>query len=95
MPFRIPFADIGKKALKTDLGAKGKGMKLRLWEERYGWKIDVCVADWSGIREKDRGEIGYYMQFDYGDDSDDWTSYHCTVNVVDGSILEAYIGYLI
>ena len=67
MPFRIPFADIGKKALKTDLGAKGKGMKLRLWEERYGWKIDLCVADWSGIREKDRGEIGYYMQFDYGD----------------------------
>ncbi len=82
--------EIGQKALETDLGAKGKGMKLRLWEERYGWKTDLCVADWSEIKEKDRGAIGYYMQFDYGDDSDDWTSYHCTVNAVDGSILEAY-----
>lgn len=82
--------EIGQKALETDLGAKGKGMKLRLWEERYGWKTDLCVADWSEIKEKDRGAIGYYMQFDYGDDADDWTSYHCTVNAVDGSILEAY-----
>lgn len=82
--------EIGKKALETDLGAKGKEMKLRLWEERYGWKTDLCVADWNEIKEEDRGAIGYYMQFDYGDDSDDWTSYHCTVNAVDGSILEAY-----
>lgn len=82
--------EIGKKALETDLGVKGKGMELRLWEERYGWKTDLCIADWSEIKEKDRGAIGYYMQFDFGNDSDDWTSYHCTVDAVDGSILEAY-----
>lgn len=82
--------EIAQKAMEDDIGEKAKGMQLRPWEERYGWKTDLCIADWSEIKEEDRGAIGYYMQFDFGDDSDDTTSYHCTVNAVDGSILEAY-----
>lgn len=82
--------ELAQKALETDLGERGKGMQLRPWEERYGWKTDLCVADWSEIKKEDKGAIGYYMQFDFGDNSADGANYHCTVNAVDGSILEAY-----
>lgn len=83
--------EAARKAMEEDLGDKAKGMQLRMWDERLGWKTDLCVADWSEIKEEDRGAIGYYMQFDLGDkDVTDWTNWHCTVNAADGSILEAY-----
>lgn len=79
-----------KKALKADLGEEGKGMKLRMYDEEKGWDTELCVADWSEIKEKDRGAIAYAVQFDLGDDAEDWMCYRCTINAVDGSILEAY-----
>lgn len=85
--------EIARKAMEEDIGEKAKGMQLRPWQERLGWKTDLCIADWSEIKEEDRGALGYYMQFDDYDDNDhaeDGADYHCTVNAVDGSILEAY-----
>lgn len=83
--------EIARKAMEEDIGEKAKGMRLRSWEERLGWKTDLCVADWDEIKEEDKGAIGYYMQFDdFDDNTEDGTDYHCTVNAVDGSILEAY-----
>ncbi len=38
--------------------------------------------------ETDIGEIAYFFQFD--DTEDGWYSYHCVVNAVDGSVLDAY-----
>lgn len=82
--------EIGRKAMAADLGEKGENMKLRTYDENQGWSTDLCVADWSEIREQDRGAVAYSMQFDLGDDAEEWTDYHCTVNAADGSILEAY-----
>lgn len=85
--------EIARKAMEEDIGEKAKGMQLRPWQERLGWKTDLCIADWSEIKEEDRGALGYYMQFDDYDDNgntEDGMDYHCTVNAVDGSILEAY-----
>ncbi len=85
--------EAARKAMAEDLGDKAKEMQLRMWNDHLGWKTDLCVADWSEIKEEDRGAIGYYMQFDLGDsaeDGTDWTNWHCTVNAADGSILEAY-----
>lgn len=82
--------EIGRKAMEADLGGSGKNLKLRVYDEAQGWNTELCVADWSEIKEEDRGAIAWSMQFDPGNDTDDWTNYHCTVNAADGSILEAY-----
>lgn len=82
--------EIAKKAMETDLGEKAKELKL-LIDERFGWSSDLCVADWSEI--KDKGALAYTIGFNNvkdGIEMDDLVNYVCTVNAVDGSILEAY-----
>lgn len=84
--------EIAKKALETDLGEKGKELELII-DETYGWRSDLCVADWSEIKEKDRGKIAYVVGFNNakeGMDLNDLLNYNCVVNASDGSILEAY-----
>lgn len=39
--------EIARKAMEEDIGEKAKRMRLRPWEERLGWKTDLCVADWD------------------------------------------------
>ena len=83
--------EIAKKAMETDLGEKAKELKL-LIDERFGWSSDLCVADWSEI--KDKGALAYTIGFNNvkdGIEMDDLVNYVCTVNAVDGSILEAYM----
>lgn len=79
--------EIAKKTMEADIGEKADDLIFRMWNEDYGWKTDLCVADWSEIKEEDKGAIGYYMAF-YSESYS--RSYHCTINAVDGSILEAY-----
>ncbi len=84
--------EIAQKALETDLGDKGKELELVI-DEAYGWRSDLCVADWSEIKEKDKGALAYCIGFNNADkvtEMDDLLNYNCTVNAVDGSILEAY-----
>lgn len=86
--------EIAQKAMETDLGAKARELKLCI-NETYGWRSDLCVADWSEIKEKDKGALAYSVGFNNVKegmelDMDDWLNYCCTVNAVDGSILEAY-----
>lgn len=86
--------EIAQKAMETDLGAKARELKLCI-NETYGWRSDLCVADWSEIKEKDKGALAYSVGFNNVKegmelDMDDWLNYGCTVNAVDGSILEAY-----
>lgn len=84
--------EIARKALETDLGDKGKELKLII-DETYGWSSYLCVADWSEIKEKDKGAIVYSIGFNNakdGMDLNDLLNYNCVVNAADGSILEAY-----
>lgn len=84
--------ELAKKALETDLGDKGKELTLVI-DEAFGWRSDLCVADWSEIKEKDRGALAYCIGFNNADkvtEVDDLLNYNCTVNAADGSILEAY-----
>lgn len=85
--------EIARKALETDLGEKGKEMELII-DETYGWSSDLCVADWSEIKEKDKGAIVYAIGFNNAKDGIDLTNdllnYNCVVNSADGRILEAY-----
>lgn len=84
--------EIAQKALETDLGEKAKELKLCI-NETYSWSSDLCVADWSEIKEKDEGALAYCVVFNNADkvtEIDDLLNYNCTVNAVDGSILEAY-----
>lgn len=84
--------EIAKKAMEADLGEKGKGLKLHVAEEAYGWRAYLFdLTDWSEY--KDKGEIGYSIQFDNVEEIeefDDLFAYHCMVNAVDGSICGAY-----
>ncbi len=86
--------EIGRKAMADDMGERGEGLELLMHDADKGWNTDLCVADWSEIREKDRGEIAYFMSFSCeireGMDLEDISSYHCTVSALDGHILEAY-----
>lgn len=86
--------EIARKAMETDLGEKAKELKLHV-DETFGWSSELCVADWSEIKEKDKGALAYSVGFgnEVGDETeiDDWLNYWCTVNAVDGSILEAYV----
>lgn len=84
--------EISRKAMETDLGEKGKQLELVI-DETYGWSSDLCVADWSEIKEKDKGTIAYSIIFNNakdGMDLNDLLNYNCVVNAADGSILEAY-----
>lgn len=84
--------EIAKKAMETDLGEKGKGLKLHEAEESYGWRAYLDdLTDWDEY--KDKGEIGYSIQFDNVEAInalDELFSYHCMVNAIDGSICGAY-----
>ncbi len=83
--------EIAQKAMETDLGEKAKELKLCI--NTYGWSSDLCVADWSEIKEKDKGALAYSVGFNNvkeGMEIEDWLNYVCVVNAVDGSILEAY-----
>lgn len=83
--------EIAQKAMETDLGEKAK--ELKLYINTYGWSSDLCVADWSEIKEKDKGALAYSVGFNNvkeGMEIEDWLNYVCVVNAVDGSILEAY-----
>lgn len=84
--------ELAKKALETDLGDKGKDLTLVI-DEAFGWCSDLCVADWSEIKEKDRGAIAYSVGFNNakeGMDEKELLNYNCVVKAADGSILEAY-----
>lgn len=84
--------EIAEKALETDLGDTGKKLELTT-DEVYGWSSELCVADWSEIKEKDRGAIAYSVGFNNakeGMDAEDLLNYNCVVSAADGSILEAY-----
>lgn len=84
--------EIAQKALETDLGEKAKELKLCI-NAAYGWSSDLCVADCSEIKEKDKGALAYCVGFNNADkvtEIDALLNYNCTVNAVDGSILEAY-----
>lgn len=84
--------EIARKALETDLGEKAKEMELII-DETYGWSSDLCVADWSEIKEKDKGAIVYSIGFNNAKDGMDLINellnYNCVVNAADGRILEA------
>lgn len=88
--------EIARKAMETDLGEKAKELKLRV-DETFGWSSDLCVADWSEIKEKDKdkGALAYSVGFgntiEDETEIEDWINYVCVVNAVDGSILEAYM----
>lgn len=84
--------EIAEEALETDLGEKGKELELTV-DETYGWRSDLCVADWSEIKAEDKGAIAYSVGFNNakgGMDMNDLVNYCCVVNAADGSILEAY-----
>ncbi len=86
--------EIAQKAMEIDLGEKAKELKLGV-DETFGWSSDLCVADWSEIKEKDRGALAYSVGFsnviEDETEIEDWLNYVCVVNAVDGSILEAYM----
>jgi len=86
--------EIAQKAMEIDLGEKAKELKLGV-DETFGWSSDLCVADWSEIKEKDRGALAYSVGvsnvIEDETEIEDWLNYVCVVNAVDGSILEAYM----
>lgn len=86
--------EIAQKAMETDLGEKAKELKLVV-DENFGWSSDLCVADWSEIKEKDKGALAYSVGFcnviEGETEIEDALNYGCVVNAVDGSILEAYM----
>ncbi|MCM1135780.1 MAG: hypothetical protein NC400_09430 [Clostridium sp.] len=84
--------EIAQKAMEDDIGVKAKKLELTI-DETFGWKSDLCIADWGEIKEKDRGALAYYINFNNGEkvaDFKELINYNCVVNAVDGSILEAY-----
>ena len=86
--------EIAQKAMETDLGEKAKELKLGI-DEKFGWSSDLCVADWSEIKEQDKGKIAYSIGFNNVKEGaamemEDLLNYRCVVNAVDGSIIEAY-----
>lgn len=86
--------EIAQKAMETDLGEKARELKLGI-DEKFGWSSDLCVADWSEIKDKDKGALAYSVGFgnmiEDETEIEDWLDYVCVVNAVDGSILEAYM----
>ncbi len=85
---------IAQKAMEKDIGEKAEKLELCV-DETFGWSSDLCVADWSEIKEKDKGALAYLVGFNNAKGLteatiDDLLNYVCTVNAVDGSILEAY-----
>lgn len=83
--------EIARKAMQADIGKRGENLKLHIVEE-YGW--NTYLSDITDRDEyKNRGEIAYFIQFDNVEVIEEWKdlfSYHCVINAIDGSILDAY-----
>ena len=85
--------EIAKKAMEADIGEKANELKLlidRPEAESHGWELgllDITDAD------EYKGDIAYVVQFDKWDEMmepEDFFTYVCYVNAIDGSISGAY-----
>ena len=85
--------EIARKAMEADVGEMAKELKLlidRPEAETYGWELGLF-----DITDEDRykGDIAYSVQFDKWNelmDPEDFFTYVCYVNAIDGSISGAY-----
>lgn len=84
--------EFARKAMEADIGEKAKELKLlidRPEAEIYGWEVGlVDITD----EDEYKGDIAYEVQFDKWDKMkpEDFFSYVCYVNAIDGSISGAY-----
>ncbi len=84
--------EFARKAMEADIGEKAKELKLlidRPEAEIYGWEVGlVDITD----EDEYKGDIAYEVQFDKWDEMkpEDFFSYVCYVNAIDGSISGAY-----
>lgn len=85
--------EFARKAMEADIGEKANELKLlidRPEAEIYGWEVGlVDITD----EDEYKGDIAYAVQFDKWDEmmeSEDFFSYVCYVNAIDGSISGAY-----
>ncbi len=72
--------EIARKAMETDIGEKAKELELFISDERLGWKARLWEDD---------GVVCYSVNFLNRVDPEDYFSYNCSINAVDGSIYEA------
>lgn len=84
--------EFARKAMETDIGEKAKELRLlidRPEAETYGWEVGlVDITD----EDEYKGDVAYIVQFDKWDEMkpEDFFSYVCYVNAIDGSISGAY-----
>ena len=84
--------EFARKAMEADIGEKAKELELlidRPEAETYGWEVGlVDITD----EDEYKGDIAYAVQFDKWDEMkpEDYFSYVCYVNAIDGSISGAY-----
>ena len=85
--------ELAKKAMEVDIGEKANELKLlidRPEAESHGWELGLFdITD----EDEYKGDIAYLVQFDNWDEmmeSEDFFTYVCYVNAIDGSISGAY-----
>lgn len=89
--------EIARKAMETDMGEKAKELEVCIYPEvmSFGWKLRLYdITDWEEYKGK--GEVAYSVEFNNAgsmenpEDFEDYITYQCMVNAVDGSICGAY-----
>ena len=85
--------ELAKKAMEIDIGEKARELKLlidRPEAESHGWEVGLLdITD----EDEYKGDIAYLVQFDNWNEmmeAEDFFTYVCYVNAIDGSISGAY-----
>ena len=77
--------EIARKQMETELGKRAEGKEILKYQDGSAAVFILDISEEKGYEHK--GNLAYQVIFD---DPDDHSSYYCTIDVVDGSVLETY-----
>lgn len=73
--------EIATKQMEAELGERAKGKEILKYQDGSAAVIKLDISEETGYEHK--GDVAYYVIF-----TDDHSTYYCTIDAVDGSVLE-------
>ena len=73
--------EIAKKQMETELGERAEGKEILKYRDGSAAVLKLDISEES--RYEHKGDVAYYVIF-----TDDHSTYYCTIDAVDGSVLE-------
>ena len=73
--------EIATKRMEDELGERAEGKEILKYQDGSTAVLILDISEEAGYKHK--GDLAYYVIF-----TDDHSTYYCTIDAVDGSVLE-------